>query len=211
MLSRKTARKIFAAAALVFFSTLATLMCRQYDLAPARPSPEFRTFGPKNARIQIYEHTDFACPACRAAEPHVKAILKIYPESVRVSFKHYPLLTVHPWSLHAAAYADCAGAQGKFSEYADLLFENQEKWSQSKEEPAEFAEYAKALDLDLVAFRKCADDPATSRRVEMDISEGNLKGVDATPTFLINGKRAVGAQQMLDQVKLFDNFLKNQK
>ena len=208
MLNRNTARKIFAAAALIFASTLVTLLCRQYDLGPARPAPAFRTFGPETARIQIYEHTDFACPACRAAEANIKAMLKIYPDSVRVIFKHYPLVSMHPWSLHAAAYADCAGQQGKFAEYAGLLFENQEKWSQSKEEPAAFAEYVKALNLDPAVFRKCADDPATARRVEMDIAEGNLKGVGATPTFFINGKRAVGGPQFLDQVKYFDNLLK---
>jgi len=208
MPDRKNARKIFAAAALVFVSTLATLLCRQYGLGPARPSPDFRAFGPKNARIQIYEYTDFSCPACRLAETHITAMLKIYPDSVRVNFKHLPMLSMHPWSLHAAAYADCAGQQGKFGEYAALLFENQEKWSQSKEEPAEFAAYVKALNLDVAAFRKCADDPATARRVELDIAEGTLKGVGATPTFFINGKRAVGTLQFLDQVKHFDNLLK---
>ncbi len=208
MLNRKTARKVFAAAALVFASTLATLLCRQYDLGPARPAPSFRTFGPENAKIQIYEYTDFSCPACRVAENHVTATLKVYPGSVRVIFKHYPLVSIHPWSLHAAAYADCAGKQGKFGEYASLLFENQEKWSQSKEEPVEFAEYVKALGLDQAAFRKCADDPATARLVELDIAEGNLKGVGATPTFFVNGKRTVGGQQFLEEVKHFDNLLK---
>jgi protein-disulfide isomerase len=208
MLNRNTVRKIFAAAALIFASTLATLLCRQYNLGPARPAPDFRTFGPEAATIEIYEYTDFSCPACRTADGHVAATRRVYPDAVRVIFKHYPLVGIHPWSLHAAAYADCAGQQDRFSEYAGLLFENQEKWSQSKEEPAEFAEYAKALNLDPAAFRKCADDPATARRVELDIAEGDLKGVSATPTFFINGKRIVGGQQFLEEVKRFDNLLK---
>jgi len=208
MLRGKNSRKILAAVVLVLTSTIATLLSRKYDLGPARPSPEFRTLGPKTASIQIYEYTDFACPACRAAQEQVTAMRKVYPDSVRVHFKHYPLITMHPWSLHAAAYADCAGEQGKFEEYAKLLFENQEKWSQSKEEPVEFAEYVKALDLDQAAFRKCAEDPATARRVQLDISEGDLRGVDGTPTFFINGKRAVGGLQFLEQVKHFDALLK---
>ncbi len=208
MASRIIARKFFAGAMLVFAATMAVLLFRQFNLAPARPSPDFRTFGPKDAPIQIYEYTDFACPACRAAEAHVKKILEVYKGSVRVNFKHYPLSTIHPWSFMAASYADCAGAQGKFSEYASLLFESQEDWARIKDKPAQFAEFARQLKLDLPAMETCAADAGTARRVKLDVSEGDLRGVNATPTFFINGKRAVGGTQFLDQAKNFDNLLK---
>ncbi|HOW89310.1 MAG TPA: thioredoxin domain-containing protein [Elusimicrobiales bacterium] len=208
MMNRKTALKVFAAAALVFASTLATLLSRSYDLGPARPAPAFRAFGPENAKIRIEEFTDLSCPACRTAQGHVMQLLKLYPGSIRLDFKHHPLLELHPWALHAAVYSDCAGRQGKFEEYTGLLFENQEKWSQSREEPVQFAEYVKTLGLDAEEFRKCADDPAVRRQVEMDIAESGFKGVDATPTFFINGKRAVGGLQLLEQARHFDNLLK---
>ncbi|MFA6433218.1 MAG: thioredoxin domain-containing protein [Elusimicrobiales bacterium] len=207
MFNRTLARKFFAAGLLVFAVTLAVLLCRQFSLAPARPSPEFRAFGPKNATIQIYEYTDFSCPACKAAETHVMKILEVYRGSVRVNFKHYPLPTIHPWSFQAAAYADCAGAQGRFMEYAALLFENQEQWAFAKSKPAQFASFAAELKLDLPALESCAAAPETARRVKLDISEGDLRGVNATPTFFINGKRAVGGTQFLDQAKKFDNLL----
>jgi protein-disulfide isomerase len=208
MMSRETARKSFAAVALVFVATMATLACRQFNLVPDRPSPAFRGFGPPAARIQIYEYTDFACPACGAAEEQVRAVLKLYPDSVRVNFKHYPLTGIHPWSFQAASYADCAGAQGKFMDYAGLLFGNQEKWAPAKEKPAQFTEYAKALSLDMPALEKCLQDPETARRVRMDVSEGDLKRVSATPTFFINGRMAVGGGQFLEAAKRFDNLLK---
>ncbi|OGS08848.1 MAG: hypothetical protein A2270_00070 [Elusimicrobia bacterium RIFOXYA12_FULL_51_18] len=208
MPAKKTARKILISIMLAFAATLLTLLCRQFSIGPARPSPAWRTFGPQTAKIQIYEYTDFACPACRAAEGDMKNVIKLYQDSVRVNFKHYPLSTIHPWSFHAAAYADCAGKQGKFIEYAALLFENQEKWARTKDKPKEFSEFAKKLKLDVPALEACTEEQDTIRQVQLDVAEGDLRGVNATPTFIINGKRAVGGTQFLEQVKNFDNLLK---
>ena len=208
-MGKKLVIKIIAAAALILVTTLATFLSRRYDLGPARPAPSFRAFGPETAKIRIEEYTDLSCPACRVAHAQMTELLEIYRDSIRLDFKHHPLLGLHPWALHAAVYADCAGEQGRFEEYVAMLFANQEQWSHSEEEPAEFAEYVKELGLDAVAFRKCADDPATARRVEMDIAESRRKNVDATPTFFINGKRAVGGLQLLEQARRFDNLLKN--
>lgn len=208
MRAKGTAWKVLIAIILVLAASFVTLLCRQFSLSPSRPSPAWRAFGPENARIQIYEYTDFACPSCKAAQETVKDVLELYKGSVRVNFKHYPLATVHPWSFHAAAYADCAGRQGKFKEYAGLLFENQEKWGQAKDKPAEFAEYGKKLKLDVPALEACTEEQDTIRQVQLDISEGELRGVHATPTFIINGKRAVGGGQFLNKVKYFDIVLK---
>ena len=208
MVSRITTRKIFIAAALVFAATTAVLLFRQFNLTPARPSPDFRAFGPKDAPIQIYEYTDFACPACKAAEAHVMYILKTYKDSVRINFKHYPLSSIHPWSFMAASYADCAGEQGKFVEYASLLFESQEKWARAAEKPGEFTAFAAQLKLDAAALETCAASVETARRVKLDVSEGDLRNVNATPTFFINGKRAVGGPQFLTR---FDTIFKDLK
>ncbi|HBB67888.1 MAG TPA: hypothetical protein DCZ93_11450 [Elusimicrobia bacterium] len=209
MPERNTARKIFIALLLVFAATLTTLLCRQFSVGPARSSPAFRAFGPETAKIRIYEYTDFACPHCRLTDAHVNKMLELYKGSVRLDFKHYPLTSIHPWSFTAAAYADCAGGQGKFREYADLLFEGQEQWARSKDKPREFTEYARRLKLDMPALEKCAEDPVTLRRIRLDSAEGDLRGVDATPTFFINGKRAVGPAQLLEHVRKLDNLLVN--
>ncbi|MDD5209351.1 MAG: DsbA family protein [Elusimicrobiales bacterium] len=211
MIDRKNARLLALAAMTVFISTVAVLLARQFNIGPERPSPDFRTFGPKTAPVQIYEYTDFACPACRHAAGKIDEMMKIYGPGLRVSFKHYPLMDIHPWSFHAAAYADCAGEQGKFKEYADLLFENQEKWAQAKEKPKEFEAYAVQLKLDWPKIVACADSPETLKRLKLDIAEGDLKGVNATPTFFINGRRAVGGGQLVDQARKFDNILRAAK
>jgi len=208
MIDQKKSRLAAIGAALVFAATIAVLLARQFNLGPERPAPDFRTFGPADAPVQIHEYTDFACPACRGAAGLLEEMIKVYGPGLRIHFKHYPLMNIHPWSLHAAAYADCAGAQGKFKEYAALLFEGQQHWAEAKEEPKQFAEYAAKIGLDLDALRVCANDPETLKTIKLEIAEADMKGVSATPTFFINGKRAVGSGQLLDQARKFDSVLR---
>lgn len=209
MIDRKNARLLAFAALLIFLSTLGVLLGRQFSVGRTLPVPAFRVFGPENAPVQIYEYTDFACPACRNAAGKIDEMIKVFGPGLRVSFKHYPLVSIHPWSLHAAAYADCAGEQGKFKEYGDLLFAGQEKWGTAKEMPKEFAEYARQLKLDWPKMQACGDSQETLRRLTLEIAEGDMKGVNATPTFFINGRRAVGAGQLIDQAMKFDNILRS--
>ena len=211
MIDRKKARLLALAGIIIFVSTIAVLLARQFNLGPVRPAPAFRTFGPETAPVQIFEYTDLACPACRHAAGKIDEMMKIYGPGLRVSFKHYPLMNIHPWSFQAAAYADCAGEQGKFKEYAEILFENQEKWAQAKEMPKEFEAYALQLKLDWPKIVACADSPETLNRINLDIAEADMKGVNATPTFFINGKRAVGGGQLVDQARKFDNILRAAK
>jgi protein-disulfide isomerase len=208
MAEKKNARLAALAVLVVFASSMAVLLARQLNLGPDRPAPAWRVFGPAGARIQIYEYTDLACPACRHASEVVDNMLKVYPADVQVHFKHYPLKSIHPWSELAAAYADCAGEQGKFKAYADGLFAAQEKWGRAKERPAEFAAVARGLGLDWAAMEACAASEEARRRVSLDRAEGEVKGVNATPTFFVNGKRAVGGGQLLEQAKAFDKLLK---
>jgi protein-disulfide isomerase len=207
MKNRTNARLTAAALMIVFVSAVAVLLARQLNVAPMRPEPAYRTFGPADAPIQIYEFTDFSCPFCRMAHTKLDELMKLYPGKIRLVFKHYPLLGIHPWSLYAAAYADCAGEQGKFKQYADLLFDNQETWAFEKGEPGEFREYALKLGLDWDKMQSCAGSTETLRALKLDMSEAEMKNVDSTPTFFINGKRAVGAGQLLDAAKNFDNII----
>lgn len=128
------------------------------------------------------------------------------PGRVRLNFKHYPLTGIHPWSLTAAAYADCAGKQGRFWEYGKLLFEGQDKWGKAAQKPAQFEEYASSLGLDYAELDRCAGDPETLKAVRLDMAEGELKKIESTPTFLINKRRAVGGQQLLKFAEAFENL-----
>ena len=209
MISKKTARLGALAGAVMFAAAVAVLLARQLALVPSRPAPDFRTFGPPGAVVKIEEYSDYACGACRAAAGKLEEMLKVYPGGIRLTLKHYPLSNIHPWSLDAAAYADCAGEQGKFREYAARLFEGQEKWGKALSKPAEFEAFASELGLNWPQMQACTAAPETRQRITLEMAEGDLKGVSATPTFFINGKRAVGPAQLLEHVRKLDNLLVN--
>jgi len=208
MINKRTARLAVLGGLLMFVAAIAILLARQFNVGPARPAPGFRTFGPAGALVQITEYSDYACGACRAAADAAEKMLKVYGPDVRLELKHYPLVNIHRWSLDAAAYADCAGEQGKFKEYAAQLFENQEKWGDAKEKPKEFEAFASGLNLDWPAMQACAATPETLKRIKLDMAEAEMKGVNATPTFFINGKRAVGPAQFTEALRKFDTMLK---
>ncbi|MEA3306292.1 MAG: thioredoxin domain-containing protein [Elusimicrobiota bacterium] len=201
-------KKIFIGLGLIFISTLIVLFIRHIDVLAHHEAPEFRVIGNKNAKIHIEEFTDFACPACAGAHRIIHKLSKAFKGEIRISFKHNPLLSLHQWSMHAAIYADCAGKQKKFWEYADLLFENRKEWGYTEEMPKALKIYAKKLNLDMNKFDACVDNPETLKNVKMDMAEGKMLEINATPTFFINKKRAVGARQLIDNVIKFEYLRK---
>src|SRR3569832_1901445 len=102
--------------------------------------------GQAGAAVTVVEYGDFACPSCGAAFPIVKALLARFPD-VRLVFRANPRSHLFPHALEAAEAAEAAGAQGKFWEMHDLLFQNQDTLS-----PQTIREQARALDLDLKRF-----------------------------------------------------------
>jgi protein-disulfide isomerase len=139
--------------------------------------------GNVQAPVQLVEFGDFECPYCGRAFSVVQALERALGDGLLVAFRHFPL-TVHPHALLAAEAAEAAGAQGRFWEMHDLLFQHQE----SLELP-DLVDYAQSLALDAARF---ADDLRRHRhggRIKADLRSGALSGVNGTPTFYINGVR----------------------
>ena len=111
-------------------------------------------------------------------------------------WKHLPLTSIHQYAMGAAIASEAAHNQGKFWEYHDKLFANQQKLT-----PDDLKQYAKDLGLDLAKFDADILNPATRQRVTADSSEANGLGITGTPAFLINGHYLSGAQP-------FDGFAK---
>jgi protein-disulfide isomerase len=76
--------------------------------------------------VTIVEYGDYECPHCRAAHCVVNELLKHFDDQVRLVYRHFPLTKIHPHAQKAAEAAEAAGAQGKFWEMHDLLFERQD-------------------------------------------------------------------------------------
>ena len=143
--------------------------------------------GSVNAPITLVEFSDFQCPYCGQHYPTLKKILNDYQGKVRLVYKHFPL-TFHQFSEKAAEASECASEQGKFWEYHDKLFENQQNLSAEN-----LKQWAKDLALNSSQFNNCLDSGKYASKVQADYNEGQQKGVNGTPATFVNGKLISGA------------------
>lgn len=156
-------------------------------------NPDDPVRGNPQAKVTIVEFSDFQCPYCGIVEPTVKKVLETYADKVRLVYKNFPLPS-HENAQPAALAALCAKEQGKFWEYHDTLFENQESLKVT-----DLKKYAADLGLKTQDFTSCLDGKKYKSQIEMDIMEANRVGVRGTPAFFINGRFLSGAQP-------FENF-----
>ncbi|MBN1656743.1 MAG: thioredoxin domain-containing protein [Deltaproteobacteria bacterium] len=140
-------------------------------------------FGPADAKVTIVDFSDFQCPYSFRAAQVTKKLIKKYGDKVRFIYHHFPL-SFHPQARPAAEASLAAGAQGKFWEYHDLVFENQRAL-----ERADLEKYAAQLKLNMKAFKKALDDKSFEKAVDADIKLGEKVAISGTPTMFLNGKR----------------------
>lgn len=142
--------------------------------------------GPANARVTIVEFSDFQCPFCVKAVGELNAVLKAFPNDVRLVYKQFPLDT-HSQAALAARASLAAHEQGKFWELHDRMYAE----SQAIERRT-IINWAKALGLDMPRFLKKLDDPTVQATVRREFEEGSQAGVSATPTIFLNGRKYQG-------------------
>ena len=158
--------------------------------------------GPADAPVTIVEFSDFQCPYCSRAIPTLKKIEETYAGKVRLVYRDYPLIQIHPGAAPAAEAAACANDQGKFWAMHDLLFAHQDKL-----EVADLKKNAADLGLDTAAFDQCLD---SGRHVEgwrKDVADAERYGITSTPAFFINGRLIVGAQPYETFAQMIDDEL----
>lgn len=145
-------------------------------------------FGPATAPVTIVEFSDFQCPYCRIAWDTLRILRARYPTQVTLVYRHYPLQGIHPRALEAASAAECAGAQGLFERFHDVLFHRQESLSAVAWEV--LAEEAEVPNRPL--FLDCIHQGVFLDRIARDIRAGDSLGVLGTPTLLVNDTRFAG-------------------
>ncbi|MDX6711517.1 MAG: hypothetical protein QOH96_2533 [Blastocatellia bacterium] len=153
--------------------------------------PRDHVQGSPAAAVTLVEYGDFECPSCGAAYPIVKQIQQNLGEQLCFVFRHFPLTQIHPHAERAAEAAEAAGAQGRFWEMHDLLFENQQSLDDRN-----LLRLAKALELDIERFAHELVEGIYLERVREDFMSGVRSGVNGTPTFFINGVRHDGPWDM---------------
>jgi protein-disulfide isomerase len=179
-------------------------VARREVFPPAAPGPDMKPravdnwaqlvsagqwMGRSDAPVKIVEFSDFQCPFCARTHPAVEAVRRRHPERVAVLYRHFPLDAIHPFARPAAVASECAGRQGRFGEFATLLFAQQDSlgakpWSR-------FA--AQAGVADAPAFERCVRESRTLAEVDRDAKLGAATRIEVTPTLVINGTLRPGA------------------
>lgn len=153
----------------------------------------------------LVEFSDLQCPACRAYHEIIKQQIetdKNITGKITFIYRHFPL-DQHVYSHIAAYAAEAAGKQGKFFEFSDTLFTDQDEWVALKNEADAkkyFVGVAKDLKLDTTKFETDMNSEAVKQRVQDDTTAGLAANVQATPTFYLNGAKV--------DVKSFDELKK---
>ena len=148
--------------------------------------------GPRIAPVTLLEYGDYECQYCGQAYYVLKELEQRAGNLMKFVFRNFPLTTVHPHAERAAEAAEAAGAQGKFWEMHDLLYENQQAL-----EDEDLMKYAAWADLDINRFVRDMREGRYLNRIREDFLSGTRSGVNGTPTFFINGFRHDGSWDLV--------------
>jgi protein-disulfide isomerase len=144
--------------------------------------------GSRNAPVTLVEYADYECPYCQEVYPEIKKLEQAFDGKLSVVFKDCPL-PMHSHAKKAAEAALCAGTQGKFWEYHNILFEDR------KLEISQLKNDARTIGLNTTEFDKCLDSGAEAGKVQQGLAEATDLGLTGTPSFFINGHFYSGAMQ----------------
>lgn len=147
------------------------------------------TQGADNASVVVIEYSDFECPACGALYPLTKQVTSLFADQVTFAYRHFPLVSIHQNAMAASRAAESAGYQGMFWEMHDMLFERQQEWSGVTNATAIFESYASGLGLDIDEYRVGVASEEASKTINSSLSVGTSIGVNATPTYFVNGEQ----------------------
>jgi protein-disulfide isomerase len=136
--------------------------------------------GSQDAPVVFVEFADYECPYCQKVNPQIQQLKKEYGDKLAIVYKDFPL-PMHHGSEKAAEAARCAGEQGKFWEYHDVLFYSKQVDIDS------LKEHARVLKLNGDAFDTCLDSGSEAKSVKQDLDEGKDLGLTGTPSFFVNG------------------------
>jgi len=162
------------------------------------------TNGNASAKITLIEYSDFQCPACAAYHPIVNQLLKTYGKNLYFIYRMFPLTNVHPNSHIAAQAAYAALKQGKFFDMADVLFNKQQEWADLQDTTTAFADYATMLKLDVSKFKTDTNSNEAKKYVNDSENQAQSEGINATPTFILNGNKINNPQSLDEFKKLID-------
>ena len=162
---------------------------------------------PQDAEVTFVEFLDFECEGCRAAYPIVEELRDDYGDRVEFVLRYFPL-SGHFNGERAARAVEAAAQQGELEAMYRKMFETQAEWGEQRTAADDvFRGFAGDLGLDVAAFDAAYNDPATLERIRVDQRDGEMLGVQGTPTFFVNGEQIL-VQRAEDLRGAIDNALR---
>ena len=156
-----------------------------------------------NAPITLVEYGDYECPYTGMAYPIVRELIREFGnDKVRFVFRNFPLNDIHPHAQHAAEAAEAAGAQDKFWQMHDYLFEHQKAL-----DDGHLLEYAQKIGLEIHKFKNEVSRHLYAPLIEQSLKGGIDSGVEGTPTFFINGVRYEDSFDLKTFSETLQNYL----
>jgi protein-disulfide isomerase len=160
--------------------------------------------GAEEGEVLLVEFSDFQCPFCANAHDVVAKFMAKHDDRVTLVYKHFPLIQIHDQAVPAALASWAAMQQGKFWEYHDALFKNQDRLGDEL-----YLEIAKDLKLDLDQFQKDIASKEAATAVQTDMKLAGELGLSGTPTFFMNGKILTGALSLESMEAELEQITKN--
>lgn len=161
--------------------------------------------GVTKAPIQIIKFFDYSCPYCKEVDPVLNDITKKYSDQISIVYNHFPLDEFSN-TFKAAVASECAANQGRFMDYHNLLFINQDNLETLSFDS--LAIEAKVQDISL--FKECRESDEAKDIIRKSVSIANDLGIGGVPTFLINDKIVPGVRSNSEFSSLIEELLKKQ-
>lgn len=143
--------------------------------------------GNPNASAVLIEYSDFQCPGCAGVYPIIDQLAK--DTNVKVVYRHYPLVQIHPHATLAAQAAEAAALQGKFWDMHDVLFNTQSEWAVQEDPRAFFASLAESIGLDTTTFQTDLESEEVREAVAVDLGRAQKLRLPGTPSLILNGQQ----------------------
>jgi len=190
------------------------------DPGAALPTEGRPVRGNPQAKVTIVNFDDLECPYCaRMHSEFFPGVLDHYKGLVKFVYVDYPLVEIHPWAMHAAVDANCLAAQNDeaYWNYVDYLHAHGGEVSAGGNDPAKSATTLDKLatqegdrdHLDAARLQACVTKQDDSK-VLAEMKAGDKEGVNATPTFFVNGERWAGQLEQPELWAMIDRALKAQ-
>jgi len=157
--------------------------------------PQNRTLWNAKGKHTLAVMSDYQCPACKVFHEHLESIAASDSPNVDATknvayvFRYFPLHQIHEHAYYLAYAAEAAGRQGMFEQFTNRFFADQTKFVAGFDIKKYVTELATELKLDLATFNTDINDGALQGVIQADLQLAEKLGVNATPTFYLNGEK----------------------